>query len=439
MGTTETKLNRLAQTKVDIKNAIINKGVEIDDTTPFKDYAAKIEEIKGSSSGGSIEGLNIFCQTEEPEVKDGIWIQGDKTFDSVKVTDIVSNDPYWASTNSSALPYAVNSYRSTRVQKGADVYILDYATSGFRYNVVTGESEKITYPSDCTVNMACTYNDDIYLFGYNSTNAFKYNTITKEFTQLATAMPRTVTETLEAVLVGEYIYLLGGAWGNTSNNTYGCAYKYSIANDTYTKLSNTPLKSIMGGWACKKVGDKIYIFGSYSGSNTMYEYDIASDSYTKKAALGYPIKNAQTLACVIGTDIYYFGTHDSSTTYATKAYKYDTTTDTHTQLPDIPHNFYYGYSGAAVAYYDNKVYLMSGGVGKRLTIMEFPKVEFNDNSVVIQSGDIYKTHFMTPPSIVEGGLETPFKDAFHYTDANGLNGTLPTYYGDGTKWNKFKN
>lgn len=53
MGTSADKLNRLIQTKAEIKNAIIEKGVEVDSSTPFKDYANKIKEISGG--GGSTE------------------------------------------------------------------------------------------------------------------------------------------------------------------------------------------------------------------------------------------------------------------------------------------------------------------------------------------------------------------------------------------------
>ena len=45
MGTTADKLKYLTETKQAIKNAIIEMGVEIDDNTPFREYANKILEI----------------------------------------------------------------------------------------------------------------------------------------------------------------------------------------------------------------------------------------------------------------------------------------------------------------------------------------------------------------------------------------------------------
>lgn len=53
MGTTSDKLNKILDTKVNIKQAIIDKGVDVADTTVFADYAEKIGEIQ--SGGGSVK------------------------------------------------------------------------------------------------------------------------------------------------------------------------------------------------------------------------------------------------------------------------------------------------------------------------------------------------------------------------------------------------
>lgn len=45
MGTTAEKLNYLKQTKTQIKTAIKNKGVDIEDTDTFRSYADKIDDI----------------------------------------------------------------------------------------------------------------------------------------------------------------------------------------------------------------------------------------------------------------------------------------------------------------------------------------------------------------------------------------------------------
>ena len=47
MGTTADKLEHLAKTKIAIKNAIIESGIEILEETPFQEYADKASQIIG--------------------------------------------------------------------------------------------------------------------------------------------------------------------------------------------------------------------------------------------------------------------------------------------------------------------------------------------------------------------------------------------------------
>lgn len=57
MGTTIDKLNKVQETKEAIKQAIINKGVNVSDDTIFADYPNKIAAIEGSNNSGGGEEL----------------------------------------------------------------------------------------------------------------------------------------------------------------------------------------------------------------------------------------------------------------------------------------------------------------------------------------------------------------------------------------------
>jgi surface protein len=57
MGTTADKLNKLLETKAAIKQAIIDKGVDISDTDTFASYPEKIESIQ---AGGGDDWLDII-------------------------------------------------------------------------------------------------------------------------------------------------------------------------------------------------------------------------------------------------------------------------------------------------------------------------------------------------------------------------------------------
>lgn len=62
MGTIAEKLAYLKQTKEDIKNAIISKGVSVSSTTTFRDYAEKIKSIQVGidTSGGTATTSDIL-------------------------------------------------------------------------------------------------------------------------------------------------------------------------------------------------------------------------------------------------------------------------------------------------------------------------------------------------------------------------------------------
>ena len=51
MGTLVEKLDYLEQTKKDIQQAIIAKGVEVGNDVTFRDYAAKVAAISGGGGG----------------------------------------------------------------------------------------------------------------------------------------------------------------------------------------------------------------------------------------------------------------------------------------------------------------------------------------------------------------------------------------------------
>ena len=59
MGTIAEKLSYLNDTKIAIKNAIVNKGVAVADTDTFRSYADKINSIPQGTSGGNFEKMYV--------------------------------------------------------------------------------------------------------------------------------------------------------------------------------------------------------------------------------------------------------------------------------------------------------------------------------------------------------------------------------------------
>lgn len=67
--TISDKLNYLSETKTAIKNAIIEKGIEVSDTDTFRSYAEKISSIPSGGSSGCDDDLGSFTLGKNLEIE----------------------------------------------------------------------------------------------------------------------------------------------------------------------------------------------------------------------------------------------------------------------------------------------------------------------------------------------------------------------------------
>ena len=107
MGTTTDKLTYLQETKEAIKNAIIDKGVEVPQETTFREYATKINEISSSGNNDCVS-VNLYLYEAYAEYDDGsqlITIHNYSGVISVKKNTMIItyNDPTATSTPQSRL------------------------------------------------------------------------------------------------------------------------------------------------------------------------------------------------------------------------------------------------------------------------------------------------------------------------------------------------
>lgn len=103
----------------------------------------------------------------------------------------------------------------------------------------------------------------------------------------------------------------------------------------YTEQEPCPVKLVQGSSA--QLGDYIYYFGGWGTSDNKtesYKYHIPTNTYTKLPNVPGPVEWG-TEGVVIGTNIYFGGTHAN-----TYFYKFDTLTDTYTQLAQSPVQLY---------------------------------------------------------------------------------------------------
>ena len=78
MSTTADKLNYLISTKNAIKQAIIDKGVDVSDTDTFRSYANKIVDIQAGSAGGDYD-IEVTLNDDGTQSLNVIDASGEKT------------------------------------------------------------------------------------------------------------------------------------------------------------------------------------------------------------------------------------------------------------------------------------------------------------------------------------------------------------------------
>lgn len=401
---------------------------------------------KGSSTGGA--RLNVFAQEIEPEIKEGIWVKANKTINKIFKATIATNDKWDTKNTYPILP--VNSNLSIATSIGTDVYIFGgygLPTMAYKYNTVSKEYTKLKdLPYTNIREQGCVaIGTNIYfLYGASSSGTTskvcKYDTITDTYTELGTVPHTAYMSTM--VSIDNTIYIFSG------NTTTTSAGKYKIENNTYNALASIPGNV----YSLSAVTDGIYIYlfsDPYlgAGEKNAYKYDIKNNSYSEISNIltaVTDIKSAAINPILAGNTIYFFGYGANS--YDVQTYKYDIATDTYSRIDDM----LYGASGGRSVKVNNSIYLIGGSTSngnpgyennyKNVQVLnlgeELPE-GIVDGSVIITNGNTYSTELISTDNI-EGRVTSTFSDVIYY-DNGAQDNSLPTYYGTGAAWVKFKN
>lgn len=399
------------------------------------------EAVKNKTAGGNVK-LNIYTQTTEPTDKNGIWLQTSGVAEHYKSDDSIYFSGNWSTTGDTAdIPYDFSG--GSAVAIGTNIYLFGSSSGGtmaYKYDTLTNTYTQLTnVPYSFFKGGAANVGTDIYLFGGDSSSssaatAYKYDTLTDTYTRIAGVPVGFKGGSVASI--GTDIYLFG------TNDTKQ-AYKYDTLTNTYTKLANIPYYFFDS--AIVAAGTDIYLVGSYIYSEVdknMYKYDTLTGTYTQLTSIPYDFTRGS--AVIIGTDIYLLGCGMSK--YTRNMYKYNILTDTYTQLTNIPYDFYHG---SAVAI-NTSIYILGGEASSTKTRVYHiqTKTYDTDNTVIIaqgrkSTGTTYNTGYVVKllNTTFDEGFEPLYGvvDAWLYTTQDGVDTTIPTYYGDGTQWIKFKN
>lgn len=417
-----------------------------------------VANASSSGSGGSAT-LNVFCQNNEPEVKEGVWIKNSKAYNKIVTVGSVYGVGGTMADMQTEQPnlYGKNLYSASFIgMKDNIAYFLNserytnYAT----YNLTTGVYTKASEVASSVVHYDGDYiiagnyiyrfggyvssSDEIVNYGYrysltnpSSTSPTKLNTLPNSL-RFGYRCHLMYDETKNC------IFIYGTFKDSNFNDLFGGLFKYDIATDRYTQIV-APTSSGFGGYsgAAVLIGDYVYSFGGSGSGNKAY------DSRTRKmnietGAVTTLAANSQVsdgtfntmVAIAIGGYVYIMNTT------VNKIFCYDIVKNTYTTTSNTINTTYTRYSRPFI--YNDQIYFNSYNLFN-IGMKTFAEGDFIIERVDLATGK-YKTQFFGNSTYGEefGRICSGFEDAWLYTNGD-FDTTSPAYYGDGTKWVKFKN
>ena len=427
----------------------------------------------GIKDGKGLVNLNIFTQQDEPKTKDGIWIKTNNKYQRVIVDKQYLNSAEGVWRN----PVQAGSIHNSKSQLGVGQQACEYngniamivGTNG-TINLVSLDVEKQTitlmmklYDTIKTnlvyVDSMVNYDEKLFMNVYkymDNRNVFEMYKYEGGSINKVANFPEIVRSYCKKVLVfNNKIYYFYVESGNPSSLK---AYIYDpIANtSTYANIISHYLVTSAEYYEAIVYKGLIYIFVKNSGYNglSLYgtwdgitkpninvveqlpipvtykayvwngEVHLISASTTKQGAAGVSIR------------IYHYIWDGSSSTnvgsFSTEAnVSFDSAETFSTNNQVVPFN-------------DKICLLMSKYIYMYYTM---PEKVYDKQTVIFNKGATntgkYLTNIVDTASVISGDgsnnrFISGFDDCFYFAET-GFDWTAPMYYGDGTKWIKFKN
>lgn len=304
MGTIADKLNRVLESKSQIKDALISKGVEIPDDTPFRSYPSLVDNIQ---TGGA--DLNIAFGENPPEDTSKLWVNSDSK-------SLINMSHRYPSLQTCYFNELLLKQGLTSASVGHNIFVFD-TKNIYRYDIAVDSITKldIVFPVQTQYRSAATVGDKIYLFGgtqkkSNGTGVYVdeiyvYDTVNNTLELLSITIPTGGTYCY-AFSVDSKIYIVRGY----------SIHIFDTDKMTITTSDVSFQNRIHAAPVCI-VNNSIYIFGyTYdSGQRESYDilrYDITSDVLTTIGSTQtFLSRSVYSKACAVGTNVYLYGPLDA--------------------------------------------------------------------------------------------------------------------------------
>lgn len=413
----------------------------------------KISDHGGApfGGGGGQPELNIFTQLTEPKTYEGLWLQTDNKYKKIVNDNIIwSANTLIDSNLFPALPYRINSNNIGAVcGKDGFLYIVinaGYTAFFYKFNIeentITQFATKV-YSSQTASQMPVkvfeVYGNNEVLYFTNGT-LFFINVDTGEERKMTCYNPDgtgygwSENNLTYGTLHNDDVYFVG----HRSTLSSGAQFTQIVRTNCTTgeTVALTPAPNEIKYAKPLSYGGFIYVFGGV-GSLNILRYDILNDTWEIVGKV--MAKTSHNIVSVFNVEGRFF-----MLSY-TEVSEYNFSDDTWSVIITFPTER----SGGQVVFLKDKIYFLGGGndmtVGRSITPYTFTAKPFDDKTLIfIRNDEVrgkYYTEFSSPKTKHEGlhqRFATGFDDAYMYYE-NDVQQNIPSYYGDGKQWIKFKN
>lgn len=402
------------------------------------DSNAPIEEIAEATDLHTLS--NVFIQPDEPDIKDGIWIQTDKLYPYDNI--IVDNEiivPYKWQIPAITTPIKkgttkINFSSGHRIWVEDDWLYFGYGDSICRYNLQdnNGVAEEIDKNKIGATAKLCKNGNICYYINQNTWNPIrlkKYDLNTKTETEIGTF-------STGGYSLSEWNYSPVDNCFYMFYARYTLAIKSAVDGSSVAAWSNHTLPCGTNSEKIIPLGDKVLVTATHNS----FLIDTNTHQISQEPAA---VKNvrASTSSTVLDMGDYFYVFEGGDLNKVTKYHKETFEAEDVTALFYDPEMKYF----KSLFRYKDKFYSLVGESTNKegyLWPMETTGTSYDSNAVVLAQAPISKTEYQTALwtyPFIKGGLKQSFYDVFYYNIEEGLKKGYPTYYGNGERWIKFKN
>ena len=398
---------------------------------------------KGSGESSSDLQLNIFTQPDAPETKDGIWVQRSNTHKKIVVDNLISASGEW--TDMSKIPFTTMKNMLSPVLYNSNIVMFDSSNNLWSFNGSTWT--KIGDDSVYVTGVLCVLNNTLYCISdWAQLDSTGNNWGPALFKWTGTAWSKIVnipisdTDILflcSCTVMNGYMYILKQVTNTSTYVTTTQLLRSSGSSFTTVATNSYAIDPQSGNGV--SLNNKLYWLGEYYDSNNSSTNVSKCMITSTGSALSLPSSNntpfwssAQWRAAVFDSIIHAF-VKVASNDY--EHYTFDGST--WTKLFDM-NNLGWMYLCA----FNARLYAFSNP-GTNSMYYSKTHDKYPEHTLILQIADShdgpYETALVNTSSLVTNGrFVTKFNDVF-FVGESGLETADPIYYGDGSKWVKFKN